>query len=242
MDEDEEVGTDAGAKTLGDVMKSENLDQKAKPETDADGMKPTEKKDAQQDGVPAWMSQLPEEMRGNESLKSFQKIGDLAKSYAELKAKEAVIPDSAEKYSIKGDGADTMKEMAFKAKLTDEQAKAIYENIMSINKKDVETRKAEAEKQFNETDEALKKEYGSKYAEKMGLLERGIKAYGGDAVGAKLKESGLLFDSDFIHMFIELGEQAAEAGLFNHGDGGSKKDYTTTSDGGTFKFNFDSGA
>mgnify|MGYP003328640021 CR=1 FL=1 len=81
---------DTGTNSLTDIMGSmtSSTEPEAKPDNGnkAEG---TEKSQNKQE-LPAWTSQLPEELRSNadvmKQLGKFMKIGDLAKSYSELES------------------------------------------------------------------------------------------------------------------------------------------------------------
>lgn len=210
----------------------------------------------------AWMEQLPEEMRNDaelvKQLGKFGKIGDLAKSYSELEKKlgnsvsvpgkdatqeelasfwgKLGMPKTADEYSMTGDEAKLYRDIAFKAHLTEEQARYMYGAFEQIGKSLQENRQAAAQRQLIETEEALKKEYGVSYGEKMQLVNRGLTAFGGKNVAQKLVTSGLAYDPDVVRMFIKLGEISSEAGASNRSGGTHGAEYKSLSDGGTFTF------
>lgn len=218
-------------------------------------------KDQAKTQAPAWTSQLPEEMRTNadvmKQLEKFGKIGDLAKSYAELETKlgssivkpgkEATAeevdafyqkigkPTSAEGYDIPGEEAAAYRDLAYKNNLTVDQAKAIYASLQELGNNFLAQQKLEALKTAKATEDALKLEYGNDYGTKLELCKRGINTYGGPALGQKLQASGLLFDPDVVKLFIRLGEQSQEAGSSIKAAPG-KSGYLPTSEGGQFTF------
>lgn len=188
---------------------------------------------------PAWMTQLNGEFIHDavktEKLSKFEKISDLASAYLEAEKtlgsnyivkpgenasdeerrafyKALGVPDAADKYSIEGDDAKMFREMAFKNNLTDEQAKALYASLQDVGKNALEAQKAAFAQQAHDTQAALQKEYGKDYQTKIEMLKRGVATYGGEKLGAKLQQAGLLGDYDVIKMFILLGEQSSEAG------------------------------
>ena len=210
---------------------------------------------------PAWMEQLPEEYRTGDSAKQFAKfakIADMAKAYSELESKmgnsvtlpteetsaedlqkfyeKLGKPATADEYEVPDESANFFKEIAFNNNLTKAQAKAVLEAVVQHGINVVEQSQAEAQRVAEETDKALRTEYGAKYPEKIALLKRGIAAYGGNSLGAKLQRSGLLYDAEVVKMFIALGEMNAEAGASVKGAGGGNKEYVPTSQGGHFKF------
>ena len=140
-------------------------------------------------------------------------------------------PESADKYSIEGDEAKLFREIAYKNNLTDEQAKALYQNLQEVSKNAAEQQKAIFAKQAADTQKALQAEYGKDYPVKIEMLKRGVAAYGGEKVGAALQQAGLLANPDVVKMFILLGEQSQEAG--SPGNGRGKADgYKSIADGG----------
>lgn len=127
------------------------------------------------------------------------------------------------------------REMAFKNNLTDAQAKAFYQSLQEVGTSALKQQKAAFETQAHETQAALQKEYGKDYPVKIEMLKRGIAAYGGQSLGAKLQNAGLLGDYEIVKMFINLGEMSAEAGA--PGNTGGKADaYKSIEEGGAFSF------
>lgn len=207
---------------------------------------------------PAWMAQLGNiEAESAEKLSKFEKIGDLAKNYLELEGKlgssivkpgkdasdeekEAYYralgkPESADKYSIDGEDAQMFRELAYKNNLTDEQAKALYASLKEVGKNALEQQKAAFAQQAHDTQAALQNEYGKDYPTKIEMLKRGVAAYGGEKVGAKLQQAGLLGDLDIVKMFILLGEQSSEAGASTRNQG-KANGYKSIAEGGTLSF------
>ena len=211
---------------------------------------------------PAWMSQIGDITKDNaaaEKLSKFAKLSDLANAYMELEGKlgntlvkpgenasdeerEAFYkslgkPESADKYGIEGDEAKMFREMAYKNNLTNDQAKAIYAQLKEVGENALAQQKVLFQQQAKATQEALQAEYGKDYQTKIEMLKRGVKTYGGEAVGAKLQQAGLLADKDVVKMFILLGEQSAEAGATGRS---LKSDgYKSIAEGGFLSFGDD---
>lgn len=212
---------------------------------------------------PAWLSQIGDITKDEaaaEKLSKFAKLSDFAKSYLELEAKagnsivkpaddasddekEAFYkalgkPESADGYSIKAEGSEAFKEMAYKNNLTDEQAVALYASLEEVGKNFQAQQQANYQQQAKQTQSELLAEYGKDYPAKIEMLKRGIKNYGGEAVGAKLQKAGLLADKDIVKLFILLGEQSAEAGSPVNTKGKSDG-YKSIADGGHLSFGDD---
>lgn len=250
-----ETSKDAGDTTvsLKDVSSAFNKEPETQPSNRDKG---EGSKDEGTEKEPAWMSQLPSELRGNAQLTKFEKIGDLAQSYAELETRlgNSVVlpgkdskaedvqsfyeklgkPKTSEEYSIENDTLG-FKDIAYQNNLTREQAENIYKALEKKGFDISEAQSAQQQKLYDETDKALRNEYGNKYSEKVELFQRGIMNYGGTQLGKTLEKAGILYDMNIVKLFIGLGEQSAEAGVVSKVPG-QVEDYKSTADGGTFSF------
>ena len=255
----------AGADTLTSVIDALGGSTEPKNEPASNGGdkdEGTKEKAQEQAENPKWMSQLDGDSLKDEALvkqlSKFQKLGDLAKGYANLEKKlgnsvnipgedatdeerkafyqKLGVPESAEGYSIKDEKAANFLSLAYNNNLTDSQAKAIYDGLAQIG---AEAAKASAEQikaMAMNTDKVLKEEWGQEYSKNLEYLKRGIADYGGNTLGAKLKASGLLYDADIVKMFASLGRANAESVATTKGAGGNSNDYKSTADGGHFDF------
>lgn len=231
----------------------------AEPAASADnGEKDEGKKETAGKSAPAWTSQLNDEIKGNADLMAklsgFEKISDMAKAYAELSAKdpglalpgedadEATVNAFYEKLGKPKDAAGYglaehqkfFAEIALKNNLTTKQAQAVVESMTAWGNAQIEKNKAAIQQSQKLLDEAMRTEYGTKYSEKVAMLERGILAAGGQEIGKALMDAGLLYHPAMAKMFIKIGELNAESGSMNKSSGG--KGYKSTADGGTFTF------
>ena len=258
------AGTDDIGRIMGGMSEpAEPGTEPAKSGDNGQGKENGDGSSTQQNPLPAWTSQIGDVLKdeaAKEKLSKFGKLSDLAKSYLELEAKtgnsifkpgedasdeerEAFYkalgkPESADKYSIKGDEGKAFRELAFKANLTDDQAKAVYASMQEISKNVQAQAKANFDAQAKQTQADLLAEYGKDYSVKIKMLERGIENYGGKAVGSKLMNAGLLADKDIVKMFILLGEQSAEAGAPTK-TGAKPDSYKSIADGGHLSFGDD---
>lgn len=266
-------GTEKPESTLGNILEGMTDKQpETEPGNDTDGKndegsgKQDEKdnaKDESNDGdkLPAWTSQLSDELKNNadvmKQLGKFTKISELAKSYAELEktlgdrvklpGKETSEaeqnsfyeklgkPKAKEDYSFIKKDTINFAETAFKNNLTKTQAENIFNMLEESGQSFINAQKAQATKMFAETDKMLHETYGNKYSEKVELMKRGIEAYGGKDLGTALNSAGVLYHPAVVNMFIALGEQTAEAGSVTKGTQGIEN-YKSTNDGGSFKF------
>ena len=124
---------------------------------------------------------------------------------------------------------------AYDSNLTDEQAKKIFGALKDMGVDYVRGQEAAKKQLLESTDAALRKEYGSRYTEKIRMLKKGIDAHGGNELGRVLQESGVLYHPAVVKLFIALGESGSEPRqpLKNEGQADT---YVPTSQGGSFKF------
>lgn len=252
------------AESLSDIMNTMDADPKpeATPDDKTDGKDEGKKDSDQVADTPKWISQLDEESRNDadfiKQLSKFQKIGDLAKSYSQLEKKlgnsvnipssdagaeelaafyqKLGRPESADGYSINDEKAKPFRDLAFMNNLTDAQAKGIYEGLEKMGAELMQSNADQMARTVKESDNVLHSEWGKDYSKNLEFLKRGIATYGGNALGAKLKATGLLYDVDVIKMFAKLGRMSAESTASTKGSGGGMSDYVSTSDGGRFNY------
>ena len=219
---------------------------------------------AVQPELKAWGAQLSKELKENKdavkALAKFEDISSLASSYIELEKKLGAMhtlpgekatkeeldafykklgkPDAADKYGFKQewDAEKRFAQAAYEANLSDAQAKSLYAFFHKIGE-DQQAQLAETvKKQAEETDAALKKEFGNKVSEKMELYTKGLKAFGSAPVFSQLEQTGLAYHPDFVKMFIKIGEALGESRTVL-GDGKAPTGgITPARDGGTFSF------
>ena len=219
---------------------------------------------AVQPELKTWGAQLSKELKENKdavkALAKFEDISSLASSYIELEKKLGSMhtlpgekatkeeldafykklgkPDAADKYGFKQewDAEKRFAEVAYEANLSDAQAKSLYAFFHKIGE-DQQAQLAEAvKKQAEETDAALKKEFGNKVSEKMEQYTKGLKAFASDSIFSQLEQTGLAYHPDFVKMFIKIGEALGESRTVL-GDGKAPTGgITSARDGGTFSF------
>lgn len=234
----------------------------AEPEKTGDKAEGTKESEQKPQENPKWMAQLDGESLKDKALidqlKNFQNIGELARAYNDLnKQKENSVnlpgsesgeeevkafyqklgmPESADGYSVTDEESKPLRDLAFRHNLTEAQFAGLYKGLAEIGAEAVKANNASLEKMRTETDAALKAEWGKEYKLNLEFLKRGIAAYGGKELGAKLKASGLLYDADIVKMFASLGRQNAESQATTKGAGGGRHEYKSTADGGHFDF------
>lgn len=135
-------------------------------------------------GDAKWYDSLPDDLKGNETLKGFDGVESLAKAHlttqatlAELQAKAPVVPAKPEEYGLpdKFEGlpddfikAESTKfaDFAHKHGLTKEQALGLFEAMAADERDSLAAAEAKLAQAAKETTAALVKEYGDKWEEK----------------------------------------------------------------------------
>jgi hypothetical protein len=182
--------------------------------------------------VPAWHEQLPPELKGNAGLAEYPKVGDMAKALLDLKGKAGVElpgekagpeelaafweklgrPKEPGGYSFAKDAENAeIARMAHAAHLTESQAAALFREMKSFGTARMQQMQQAQTAELMETERTLKAEFGSRYAEKVEFLKRGLAA-AGQNVGAVLQKAGIAGNPDIVRAFIRYGEMTAESG------------------------------
>jgi hypothetical protein len=180
----------------------------------------------------AWTQQLSKDIRENPDLAgklaSYEKLDDFAKSYFELAGKSDIpgkdaksedvaafwkrlgYPEKPENYTVsKEQNAGTFLSAAHAARLTDEQATALWKSVSEQTTRQMNAFKEQQAAEIAATDTALKKELGDNYPQAIELFKRGV---GKSTVFAQLQQVGLAGKPEIIKAFIALGEQSNESG------------------------------
>jgi hypothetical protein len=207
----------------------------------------------------AWAEQLPPELRENpetaRSLARYAKVGDLAKAFLGAEAELAgggvpekdAAPEEAAAYweklgkpkdaggysFAKEPGAEPFAAAALAANLTETQAGALYAALNGLGKRQAEAAREELDRRIAGTDEALRKEYGAKYAEKMNFFTAGCDAAGPE-VRKLLYQSGLGANPDIIKAFTAYGQMNAESG--SPRGGGAARPLKPVNEGGWWDY------
>lgn len=168
----------------------------SKPDVKPEGMTEGNKTEGTESSqkLPAWTSQLPDEIKTNNDLikrlSKFEKIGDMAKSYTELESKlgNSLIkpstdasaeeiqsfyeqigkPKNVEGYNIKADN-ENVKEflnVAFNNNLSVDQANQLYEYMLNAGNKAIEQNRTEQAIMQREKIETFEKVMNEKYGAK----------------------------------------------------------------------------
>ncbi len=220
-------------------------------------------KEAETYALKAWGAQLSKELKENAEavkvLSKFEDISGLANSYIELEKKQGSMhtipgekatqeeldafykrlgkPEAADKYSFdqKYEAEKRFAEAAFKANLSDKQAKELYDFILNIGESQKTQYGELLAKKAKETDALLQKEYGNLFEQKIGNYTKALKLLGGGEVMKQLEETGLAYDPGFVKLMINAGEALGESKAVI-GNGTTPNGIKSAREGGTFSF------
>jgi hypothetical protein len=180
----------------------------------------------------AWTQQLSREIRENpeltKKLSAYEKLDDLANAFFALEGKNGIpgrdarpeevkafweklgYPEKPENYTVsKEKDAEVFVSMAHGARLTDEQAAAMWKLASEKTASQIAALKERQAREIAETDLALQKELGEGYPRAMELLKRTVS---GSPAFTLLQQAGLAGKPEIIKAFIALGEASAETG------------------------------
>ncbi|UTC77573.1 hypothetical protein E4O04_05980 [Treponema sp. OMZ 799] len=221
-------------------------------------------KEAETYALKAWGAQLSKELKENAEavkvLSKFEDISGLANSYIELEKKQGSMhtipgekatqeeldafykrlgkPEAADKYSFdqKYEAEKRFAEAAFKANLSDRQAKELYDFFINIGQSQTAQYKEILAKKAQETDALLQKEYGKDFEQKMASYTKGLKLLGGGEVMKQLEETGLAYDPGFVKLMINAGEAFKESQTVIGNGTATSGGIKSAREGGTFSF------
>ena len=136
-------------------------------------------------------------------------------------------PDGFEQYD---DGLATdMRQVFHDAKLTPAQAQLVHDKFVERMIGTADGQMNEAADMQGQNEEALKKEFGTAFDERVAAAKRGISEYGGDDLMGKLINAGLGSDPDVIRAFSKVGMTLKQSGQFKDAESSGK--FGTTPEG-----------
>jgi hypothetical protein len=182
--------------------------------------------------LPTWATQVSKEYRENPeyagTLAAFEKLDDLVKGYFEVQGKSGIPgadakpeelaafwkklghPENPEGYAIaKDQNAGTFISAAHAARLTDEQATALWKSVSESTARQLTAVQEAQAAEIAATDALLQKEYGEKYAYALEMFKRGI---GDGELKAHIINAGLAGKPEIVKAFIARGESLQESG------------------------------
>jgi hypothetical protein len=196
--------------------------------------------------LPTWATQVSKELRENPEyapkLAAFEKLDDLVKGYFEAQGKSDIPgagakpeelaafwrklghPEKPEGYTAAKDpNALAFLSAAHAARLTDEQAAALWKGVSETNDRQLAAVQEAQIAEIAATDAQLQKEYGDKYEYALEMFNRGM---GNGALKSLILTAGLAGKPEIVKAFIALGESAQESGSPKSGEPpGKGKDF-----------------
>jgi|TARA_R110000822_G_scaffold97150_2_gene220744 hypothetical protein len=115
--------------------------------------------------------------------------------------------DAPEGYEIDEGLVQNFRNAAHGAGLSSEQAKTLYDWYTSNNVEQFDQMVQNTEQQLTDTEQAMRKEWGNAYDQKMGTAIRAVREFGGDELVEELNASGLGNNPKLIKAFALAGEK-----------------------------------
>lgn len=188
----------------------------------------------------SWRDSLPEDIRGNNVLSSFQDVGALAKSYlhaqAAISKKGVLLPaekatpeewqafyksigvPERDKYAVAAPKDVKLNEtfhkefqdVAHQSGLLPKQAEGLLNWYVGKEKATMQMQAQEREKLTAQGIENLKKEWSQDFDKNIALARMAVKDVGGEDLTAYLEESGLGNDPVIISFMAKVGKLLGE--------------------------------
>ena len=205
-------------------------------------------------GDAKWYDSLPEDLKGNETLKGFDGVESLAKAHlaasgeiAGLKKQiedgKPVIPDKPEGYGLSDkvegfpefltkEASAQVSRIALAAGLTKEQASKAYEALLKEEEAILKADSDALEQLAKATKEEFQKAYGDKYEEVIGTTKQRLSqiadkaGVGGETFSKFLNETGLGENPTFVKFAIGLSKLISPD-VFERNDGLGQNDGRT---------------
>lgn len=203
----------------------------------------------QQPPQKSWIDELPEDIRGEPSLKVIKDVPTLAKSYVSAQRmvgaekiavpnpkyatpeewqgvfKKLGLPESPDKYELKApEGANPefvgkFKQLAHKAGILPKQAAELLEWYQGETKASVEAVETQRKADVEKASEALKREWGANFDKELAVTESALNEWGDDELKGLLKETGLNNHPAVIRLLNKFGKTLGEDKIKGAGNG-----------------------
>lgn len=168
----------------------------------------------------SWLDGLPEDLKGNEAIKTFKSPDDLAKAYLAASKPKDGVPASPDAYTVTLEGVPSddpllkgFLAVAHKHGLNDTAAKEIAGLYGQQFKAVMDAR----EKAYQAAVTELQADWGNDYQANLDAANTAAEKMGGPALLAALKEAGLDNHPEVVRHFHRIGRAIAES-KFHLGD------------------------
>jgi hypothetical protein len=179
---------------------------------------------ASEEGVitSSWMDSLPEDLKGNEELKSFKDTAELAKALLEVKGKVKEPPDKPESYQIQvpenfpvdKDFLASAKSWAHQAGLSQTQFEAFAKPYVEAQAQMIAAAASAEQKGVD----SLKAEWGPDFEVNVTEARNALRRFAGEDFKLFLDESRLGNNPSLIMAFYRIGRAISDDKLIE-GDG-----------------------
>lgn len=203
----------------------------------------------------SWRDDLPEDIRGEGSLKHITDVQTLAKSYINAQkmvgadkipvpGKHATeqdwqqvyrklgLPEKVEDYTLPEikDGDKTViegfKKVAFENGILPKQAEKLLGFYQDLNKQALTANEAAKSAKMTEGVEALKKEWGNGFDKEVNAAKKALETFGDPDAIKYIRENGLGNDPVLVKIFNKIGKTLGEDTI--KGDNGSRPGWGMT--------------
>ena len=192
-----------------------------------------------QGGQKLWYDSLPDDLKADPSIIKFKDTSSLAKSYLHLQKNlggdrinlpgenatdedwkqvysKLGVPENIADYKVDApEGLDEnvigkLKEAAHKAGILPKQYQQLLNQFAEVNKQAVEEFTNNSQQTFQESQAALKREWGPGYDKNINLARAAVRDLGGEEAFKVLNDSGLANNPIILKMLAKAGETLGE--------------------------------
>jgi len=172
---------------------------------------------------PSFTDSLPEDLREHEHLKEVGDGVQLAQSYVDLIKNQPVVPPDAsgysydfpEGYELDNESFESFKKTAFESGITQKQFQQFLEFDVGRNQAAKESFQASVTQNRNNTENALRTEYGDNYDSKIESAKGVIRSYGNEEFSKFLEDSHLGDNPHMIRLLAWVAGSTSEDSLVN---------------------------
>lgn len=194
--------------------------------------------------VSSWLDALPEDLKGNEALKSFEGPEALAKAYLDTKGKVPEVPESPDAYEIPIQTTDEIsKGLADKFRawshgqgLTKDQAKNLATEYFAYSQEVEQSIHQLVEKAEKDGIDTIRKEWGADFDSNLVTAKKAAIRFGGEDFAKYLEDTKLGSHPAMLRMMHSVGKAISEDTLIEGGAVQPRQEYTPA---GTPMFTYD---
>jgi hypothetical protein len=168
--------------------------------------------------VTSWLDALPDDLKGNDNIKSFESPEAMAKAYLETQGKLPVIPETPEAYEIPIDAKDPVSEAlatnfrqwAHKEGLSAAQAKNLAADYDSFGRQVIEAADGERKLAEEKSVALIQKEWGSDFDANLSTAKKAMARFGGEEFAKYLEETRLGNHPAMLRTMLAVGQAISE--------------------------------